>query len=142
LGIKVNYKFNELKIGMKVSSKRVITDKEIQEFAKLSKDMNPIHLNEEYAANSFFTKRIAHGMFVSSFISALIGQDLPGEGSIYLSQSLKFLKPVFIGDEIITEVEVINLVPEKDNVELSTICKNQEDKIVIEGKALIKMISK
>ena len=109
-------------------------------FAELSEDKNPVHLDYEYAAQTIFKKPIVHGMFVASQISNLIANKLPGPGSIYKSQSLSFKRPVYYGDKIKCEAEVILIVPEKKILELKTICSNEYGDIVIEGTAVIKLI--
>lgn len=125
-------------IGQKTSKIFDILESDIVSFSQLSKDVNPVHLDEEYASKTVFKKRIAHGMYVGSFISAVIANDLPGKGTIYLHQSLDFKKPVFIGDQIKVSVEVISLV--KPTIyELQTMCFNQNDEIVISGKAIVKV---
>ena len=93
--------------------------------------------NEETAKKGIFGKRVAHGILVSGLISAVLGNKLPGPGSIYMGQELKFLAPVFIGDTITAEVEIIELIPEKCRIKLNTVCKNQDGKVVISGTALI-----
>lgn len=130
-------KFSDLKIGMTESVVKTITAEDIDKFAEVSLDVNPVHLDEEYAANTMFKKRIAHGILVSGLISAVLGTKLPGEGSIYMGQELKFMAPVFIGDTITAKVEIIELVPEKSRVVCSTICTNQDGKDVIVGKATL-----
>ncbi|MBI4649235.1 MAG: MaoC family dehydratase [Bacteroidia bacterium] len=126
----------EIKLGDCESFTKKITSQDIFDFAEVSGDKNPIHLDEEYAKNSKFKARIAHGFHVGSFISAAIGQKLPGNGTIYLSQSLKFLAPVFINDEITAKVEVLDF-PKPNRITLKTTCINQDGKIVIEGEALV-----
>jgi len=125
-----------LKIGDKAQFSKSITDEEIRLFAKISGDDNPIHLNEEYAKESIFKQRIAHGFLVGSFISAAIGKSLPGNGTIYLSQNMKFIAPVMINDTVTAYIEVLDF-PKGNQVLLSTICKNQDQKVVIEGTALV-----
>lgn len=120
-------------IGDKASLVNAISERDITLFAQASGDMNPLHLDEEYAKSSIFGKRIAHGMLSASFISAVLGTILPGEGSIYISQSLNFKAPVFINDVITTNVEVIEV--KGNRVVLKTICVNQYNKIVIDGEA-------
>lgn len=102
----------------------------------ISGDDNPIHLDEVYAKNSIFKGRIAHGFHVGSLISAVIGQKLPGNGTIYLSQSMRFLAPVRINDIITASVEIIDF-PKQDRVSLKTICVNQQGEVVIEGEAYV-----
>ena len=129
--------YRDLKIGMQDSITKTITETDIILYSGISLDINPVHINENYAAETFFKKRIAHGMLSAGLISAVLGTKLPGEGSIYLEQSLKFVKPVFINDTITASTEVIELNNEKNIVVLSTICKNQKDEIVLEGQAKI-----
>lgn len=129
--------YRDLKIGMQDSITKTITETDIILYSGISLDINPVHINENYAAETFFKKRIAHGMLSAGLISAVLGTKLPGEGSIYLEQSLKFIKPVFINDTITAMAEVIELHDEKNIVVLSTICKNQKDEIVLEGQAKI-----
>ncbi|HDZ9325682.1 TPA: MaoC family dehydratase, partial [Vibrio cholerae] len=98
------YDIGDLEIGMSASYSQTITDADIKQFAGLSGDRNPVHLDENYANQSRFKKRIAHGMISSSFFSALFGTKLPGEGCVYVSQSLKFRKPVYIDDTVVATV--------------------------------------
>jgi 3-hydroxybutyryl-CoA dehydratase len=124
-------------VGQKVTKFFDILDSNIKIFSSLSTDVNPIHLSDDFAAKTIFKKRIAHGMYVGSFISAVIANDLPGVGTIYLHQSLDFKKPVYIGDKIAVMIEVISVV--KPTIyELLTVCKNQNGDIVIQGKAVVK----
>lgn len=127
---------NTLKIGDKAQFTKQIREEEVILFAKISGDDNPIHLDEEYAKNSIFKQKIAHGFLVGSLISAVIAKDLPGNGTIYLSQNLKFLAPVFLNETITAHIEVLDF-PKGSQVLLSTICKNQDQKVVIEGTALV-----
>jgi|TARA_B110000914_G_scaffold191049_1_gene177318 3-hydroxybutyryl-CoA dehydratase len=123
-----------LDIGDKASRTRTVTEEDIVNFAEVSGDHNSVHLDEEYAKNSIFGKRIAHGMLGASFISCVLANDLPGDGTIYLSQSLRFLKPISIGDEVISTVEVLSIEGKK--VKLSTTCSVEGDN-VIEGEAIV-----
>ncbi|MEG0070044.1 MaoC family dehydratase [Cetobacterium sp.] len=129
--------FSELKIGMKDSVSKTITETDIILFAGITTDVNPAHLNEEYAKTTMFKHRIAHGMLGAGLISATLGTRLPGEGSIYLGQELKFLAPVYAGDTITATVEIIELIPEKNRIILKTTCTNQNDVVVISGKATL-----
>lgn len=129
--------FNELKIGMKESIKKLISEEDILQFAEISLDYNPVHLDEKYAEKTIFKKRIAHGMITSSLISAILGTKLPGPGTIYLKQILEFKKPVYINDTITVTCEIINLIKEKRKVILSTIAINQNKEIVLEGEATV-----
>ena len=125
-------------IGARADYSRTVTEHDIELFAEVSGDHNPVHLDEEYAANTPFGGRIAHGILSASFISAVIGNDLPGRGAIYLGQTLKFLAPVRIGDTITASVEVIALREEKRIVTLRTDCTNQHGTLVLTGEAVVK----
>lgn len=125
-------------IGVRASRSHIITEEDIDLFAHVSTDKNPIHIDEEYAARTPFGGRVAHGIMIASMISAVLGNDLPGHGSIYLGQTLKFLAPVRIGDTITVNVEVISLREEKRIVTLRTDCVNQGGILVLTGEATIK----
>jgi len=99
--------------------------------------MNPAHIDEQYASNTFFKGRIAHGILVGSFISTVIGMKIPGPGTIYLEQQYRFLAPVRIGDTITARVEVVEIKNEKNKVTLQTRCFNQNGVMVIDGSALV-----
>ena len=129
--------FNELKIGMKDSISKTVTETDVIMYSGITLDTNPAHLNEEYAKETVFKKRIAHGMLTAGFVSAVLGTKLPGEGSIYMGQELRFTAPVYMGDTITAEAEIIELIPEKNRVILRTTCTNQEGKVVLDGKAKI-----
>ena len=129
--------FSELKVGMKDSVSKTITETDIILFAGITTDLNPAHINEEYAKTTIFKRRIAHGMLGAGLISAALVTKLPGEGSIYMGQELKFLAPVYAEDTITAIVEVIELIPEKNRVILKTICVNQNGAEVITGKATL-----
>lgn len=125
----------ELNLGDTAYLTRKVTLGDIMLFAAATGDRQPIHLDELYAKKTFFGKRIAHGMLTGGFISAVLGMRLPGPGTIYLSQSLIFRKPVFIGDTITATVTVETIGEKK--VELLTICKNQDGEEVLTGKAVV-----
>lgn len=127
-------------VGTRAERIRTISDADIVQFADVSGDHNPIHKDEEYAARSQFGKRIAHGFLTGSLISALIGMDLPGPGSIYLGQTLKFLAPVYIDDVITASVEVTSIRDDKRLVILRTDCTNQDGKLVLTGEATVKFM--
>lgn len=129
--------FEKLKIGMSESIGKTITEADIINFSGISLDVNPLHLNEEYAKTTIFKGRIAHGIIGAGLISAVIGTKLPGEGTVYLSQNLKFLAPVRIGDTITAKVEVVGLDNDKKKVELKTTCINQDGILVIDGEAKV-----
>lgn len=131
--------FKELKIGMCEYIEKTITELDVINFSEISLDTNPLHLDEEYAKNTIFKGKIVHGILGAGLISGVIGTKLLGKGAIYLSQNLKFLAPVRIGDTIRAEVKVIDLDKEKRKVGLKTICINQEGVIVIDGEAKVKL---
>jgi 3-hydroxybutyryl-CoA dehydratase len=127
---------NEMKIGKGFSKSKLVTENMINGFAKYSGDKNPLHLDDSFASKTRFKKRIAHGFLIGSFISAVLANDFPGQGTIYLSQSMKFLAPVFINDTITVNIEVIGL-PKSNRMLLKTTCTNQDNIVVIDGEALI-----
>lgn len=127
-----------IEIGDSALDKRIITEDDINLFSNISGDKNRLHIDESFAKESIFGRRVAHGLFVSSFISAVIANKLPGEGSIYLDQKLSFRRPVFIDDEITTIVTVSGF-PKPGFVSLTTVCKNQDEQEVILGEALVKL---
>lgn len=131
-----SFTIDQLYVGLNVSSNNVITDKKIKQFADISGDFNPIHLDAEFAEKTRFGKRIAHGMLVSSFISALFAMKLPGQGCIYLSQNLSFKNPVYINDTVVATVEVIAVDFSRKRVQFRTYC-TVNNKIVIDGEAEI-----
>ncbi len=126
-----------LQPGDKASRITPITDEMIRLFADLTGDTNPVHLDDSYAAGTRFGRRIAHGMIAAGLISAALANDLPGPGTIYLSQTLQFKAPVYPGDTITTSVEVKAIRPDKPIVTLITVCRNQNDKVVLEGEAVV-----
>lgn len=127
---------DQVHVGMTASMTRQVTDADIHAFADLSGDYNPVHLDDEYAEASSFKRRIAHGMLSATFLSTLLGTKMPGEGSIYTSQTLKFVRPVYIDDTVIAKVTVTHVNPEKKRVTLETVCL-VNDKPVITGEAEI-----
>lgn len=127
----------QLNIGDAVVMTKKIVDEDIRLFAKVSGDENPIHLDEEYAATTRFKRRIAHGHYVASMFSTLLGTKLPGQGSIYLSQSIKYMAPVYLDDVITAEVKVIEKIDEKNRVTLETTAYNQDGTVVVKGVAEI-----
>lgn len=126
--------FNDLTIGMTDSYSKTITETDIVDFARISGDTNPLHLSEEFARTTRFKSRISHGILTASLISTVIGTRLPGPGSIYITQMLRFKAPVRIGDKATASVTVKQLIPEKKIVELKTICK-VSGIVVLDGEA-------
>ena len=129
-------KFNELEIGMKASLEKKITIEDVVIFSEVVLDKNPVHLDEEYAKRTIFKKRIVHGMLNAGLISAVIGNKLPGNGSIYLSQDFKFVAPVYIGEVVKVIVEIEKLDDKKKKVILKTECYSN-NKLVLTGNAEI-----
>ena len=129
--------FNDIRLGDRASVKKTIYENDVDTFAKISGDINPVHLDKDFAESTRFKQRIAHGMLIGSLISAVLGTEMPGPGTIYLSQHLNFKAPVFFGDTITTEVEVIEKFEEKHWLRLKTSCSNQSGKIVLDGEAMV-----
>lgn len=131
-------KIGELAIGQKDFVQKTISETDIYLYAGITGDLNPAHINEEYARNTFFKGRIAHGMLTAGLISAVVGMKLPGPGTIYMAQELKFTAPVRIGDTIKAEGEVVELIPEKNIAVIKTTCTNQDGTVVLTGTATVK----
>ena len=131
----------DLKLNQTDKIERKITEKDIDNFAKLTGDDNPVHTNLDFAKKTIFKQKVAHGFLSASLISTLIATKLPGPGSIYLSQNLKFLAPVFIDDLVIVKVTVQEIDHEKKKVKLQTECFKNEKKI-ISGEAIVLVNSK
>jgi len=127
----------DLKVGESAEWSRIVTEDDIKLFAKATGDLNPVHLDQAYAEKTFFKGRIAHGLLSLGYISTVLGNILPGHGTIYLSQEVKFLAPVRIGDTITARVEVMELNLVKNRVKFKTICFNQDGKIVVDGAAWV-----
>jgi len=128
--------FDELSVGQSAETTRVVGSGDIEAFAALSGDLNPVHLDEAYAQTTPFGGRIAHGMLTAAYISAVLGNELPGPGSIYLSQSMRFRRPVRIGDPVTARVTVTALDARKGHATFATLCE-VNGKTVIDGEALI-----
>ena len=132
------YYFEDLEIGQTAVYSKTVTDADIMAFAGVSGDTNAVHLSDRFSETQIFGGRIAHGMLSASYISTLIGTRLPGPGSLYMGQTLKFMAPVRAGDTVDTRVTVKALNAEKARVTLDTVCFIGDD-VVIEGEALIKV---
>jgi 3-hydroxybutyryl-CoA dehydratase len=126
----------DIEIGMVRYLRKTITDRDITLFAEVSTDHNPVHLDESYAQDTIFQGRVAHGMLTAALISAVIGEQLPGHGAVYLGQSLKFLAPVRPGDTVYAEVKVVSIDHAKRRVTLETHCA-VGDTVVLKGEALV-----
>lgn len=127
----------ELKAGDTAEIAKTISESDIYLYAGVTGDLNPAHTDEEYAKKTFFKTRIAQGMLLAGFISAVVGNKLPGPGTIYVKQELNFLAPVRIGDTITARAEVIKIIPEQNRVRLKTICINHEGATVLDGEAMV-----
>ena len=128
---------DQLRIGDKAQFAKTISESDIYLYAGLTGDFNPAHINTIYAEKTPFKTRIAHGMLLGGFISAVMANQLPGPGTIYISQGLNFLAPVRIGDTITAEVEIIEILAEKKRARIKTTCFNQDGKVVVDGEALV-----
>jgi 3-hydroxybutyryl-CoA dehydratase len=133
----IGLSIDKLSVGQSARFSKTITETDIYLYAGISGDFNPAHVNEQYAAKTFFKTRIAHGMLTASFISTLIGTILPGPGSIYMRQELNFLAPVKIGDTVTAIAEVVEIIADKKRARLKTWCINQEGTTVLDGEALV-----
>ena len=126
----------DIEMGMTRYIRKIITDRDIEKFAEISTDHNPVHLDDDYARDTIFEGRIAHGMLTAGLVSAVIGEQLPGHGTIYMSQNLKFLAPVRPGDLVHAEVRVIDMVIDKRRVKLDCRCE-VNGKNVLVGEAMV-----
>jgi len=127
----------QFSVGDSAEITKTIEQADIDAFANVTGDHNPVHVDEEFAKTTRFGRRIAHGMLTASLISAVLANKLPGEGSVYLGQTLQFVAPVFPGDEITARVTVREIREDKPILKLETVCVNQRDEIVIRGEATV-----
>ncbi|MDO4773138.1 MAG: MaoC family dehydratase [Bacillota bacterium] len=127
----------DIKVGDSDSFTKTVTEADVYNFAGVSGDFNPVHINETYAKETMFKDRIAHGVLSVSFISTVVGTLLPGPGSIYLSQEVKFVKPVYFNDTITATCTVTEIIEEKNRVHLDTVCTNQRGEEVITGSVKV-----
>ena len=128
---------NRLAVGQSYETSFVITAEMIERFAEVTGDHNPIHLDEDYAGKSIFKQRVAQGMLQAGLLSGILGCHFPGVGTIYLSQTLKFIKPVFISEQITLRLEILEIISEKNRVRLETAFSNQKGEAVITGEAVV-----
>ncbi|HEX7545526.1 MAG TPA: MaoC family dehydratase [Gemmatimonadaceae bacterium] len=133
-------RFADLRVGQAAERTREITAALVDSFADLTGDFSPVHVDEAAAAKTRFGTRIAHGMLSASFLSALIGMDLPGPGTIWVAQAFRFKQPVKLGDTITWRVEVRELFPEKKRANLAAVCRNQRGEVVIDGEGTILLL--
>ncbi len=128
---------DELKMGDTAEFTKTVSEADIYMYAGVTGDVNPAHIDEVYASNTFFKTRIAHGMLLAGFISTVLGNKLPGYGTIYIKQEVEFLAPVRIGDTVTARAEVVEIIQDKNRVLLKTSCVNQDGVTVVDGEALV-----
>jgi 3-hydroxybutyryl-CoA dehydratase len=133
-------RYEEMTVGMAAERTRVVSDALVRAYAELTEDFNPLHVDDEIANKSRFGGRIAHGMLSAGLVSAVLGMDMPGSGALWLTQSIKFTRPVMVGDTLTTRVEVVELMPAKRRARLATTCRNQKGEMTLDGEALIQMM--
>lgn len=131
------YRITELQVGDFYEEEVIITEEQLLSYANVTGDKNPLHIDEEYASQTFFKHRIAHGMLLGGYISKIIGMDFPGEGTIYLTQDMKFVCPIYINDRITIRIEVMEKIEDKNRIVLSTNCLRQNGEMAISGKAIV-----
>lgn len=131
------YTINDLYVGQFYEEKFLVTEEMGMQFAKISQDYNPIHLDDEAALKSRFGRKIVHGMLIGSYFSGIIGNKFPGAGSVYISQDIFFKRPIYYNTEITIKVEVIDINQEKEHVSLRTQCCDLDNNIVVDGNAKI-----
>ena len=129
---------DKLKIGDRASIIKRFVDEDILIFSELSNDKNPIHLDSNFASKTNFGRKIVHGMLIASLFSGLLGEKLPGKGTIYLGQTITFIKPVFINEEVTASVEIQYIRKDKPIYTLKTICETKLNGIVVDGEAIVK----
>lgn len=133
-------RYEEMTVGMAAERTRVVSDALVRAYAELTEDFNPLHVDDEIANKSRFGGRIAHGMLSAGLVSAVLGMDMPGPGALWLTQQIKFTRPVMVGDTLTTRVEVVELIPVKRRARLATTCRNQKGETTLDGEALIQMM--
>ncbi|MFV0437070.1 MAG: MaoC family dehydratase [Desulfopila sp.] len=129
--------YDEINLGDVAQFSKTVTEADVILFSGITGDLNPAHIDETYAAGTFFKTRIAHGMLSAGFVSAVLGMRLPGPGTIYLQQTLEFLAPVQIGNTVTARAEVIEKIDAKKRVRLKTTCTDQKGTVVLTGEALV-----
>ena len=132
--------FDDLAVGQKAFLRKTITEADLSHFIAITSDMNPLHIDEPFAEQTFFGQRIAHGMLSASLFSTMVGMHLPGIGAIYKSQTLEFLRPVFIGDTVCAWFEIIAIDPETEQIDIRSWIENQNGETVIQGQAVVSLL--
>ncbi len=130
-------RYANIQVGDKASMSKTVTEYDVYAFAGITGDFNPVHINKQFAKNTMFKEQIAHGMLSAGFISAVLGTALPGINTIYLAQELVFKAPVKIGDTVTATVEVVEKIDAKHRLLLKTIVTNQDNIVVVDGKATV-----
>ena len=128
---------DELTVGASAEYAKTVSEADVMAFAEVTGDFNPVHVDEAAAARSPFGGRIAHGMLAAGLISATLAMKLPGPGTIYLGQTLRFTKPVRLGDTVTARVEVLEVIARRRRVRLATTCRNQDGELVLDGEATV-----
>ncbi len=128
---------DEIEVGDTAEFTKTVSEADIYLYAGVTGDVNPAHIDEVYASHTFFKTRIAHGMLLGGFISTVLGNKLPGHGTVYMKQDLEFLAPVRMGDTVTARAEVVEVIKEKNRVKLRTTCVNQDGITVVDGEALV-----
>ena len=129
-----------IKIGDSFSKERLVTDELVRAFAEVSGDYNPIHVDDEFAKTTRFGRRIAHGMLSGAFISAVLGYEFPEKKIVYLSQTMKFTAPVYIGDTVTTTATITNIREDKKIVTMDTVCTKQDGEVVVKGESVVMVL--
>jgi len=132
--------FADLSVGQRASLSKTITDEDLAHFVAITGDVNPLHVDDDFARRTFFEERVVHGMLSASLFSTLVGMHLPGVGAIYRSQSLEFVRPVHVGDTVTAVFEVRGIDPEKNRIELASWIANQRGEVVVQGTAVAGLI--
>ena len=135
------YYLEDLSVGMEESISNTVSEKDINAFAEVSGDRNPVHLDAAYAATTLFKERIAHGMLSAAYISSVFGMKIPGPGAIYVSQTLNFKAPVKIGDTVVTKVKIVEMITDKKRARFECVC-SVNDKPVVVGEAVLMVPSR
>jgi acyl dehydratase len=130
---------SKLKVGDKATLSKAFTESEVEQFAKISLDDNPIHLDREYAKSTVFGQPVVHGILVASLLSGLMGGKFPGHGTVYLGQTLRFMAPVYVDEEVEALVEVVKIREDKPIITLKTQCVKNDGTIALEGEAVVKV---
>ncbi|AFK07744.1 acyl dehydratase [Mesotoga prima MesG1.Ag.4.2] len=130
-------KFEDFFVGQSFSTRRKITAEMVDSFANLTGDRNPVHTDEEFARKSRFGRRIAHGMLSVGIISAILGNEFPGPGSIYMKQEVRFLKPIFLEEEVLITIEILEIKVEKKRLSVRTTVEKNNGEMAVDGEALL-----